>query len=350
MTSLAQRYQTLKQQSPQLRAVEAANQLGVSEAELLAIQPAEQVTALEMSKVGELLKKCKKLGTVMALTRNHLVVNEITGLYEKIYTSEHGERKMAIAINPTGIDLRLFIHAWRFGFAVNNNGRYSFQFFDQQGVAVHKIHLTQESNTPVFAELCEQFKAAEQPSTLPVQAVEKSQFPKRDLNEQQLNALRQDWQDLQDVHHFPALLKQHQLSRLQAMEVVGNPWSYEVKADILPYVLQQVAKTAQEIMIFVGNHGAVQIYTGKVDNLKPVGEWYNVLDKSFNLHAKSEQFARAFVVTKPTDEGKTKVVSIEFLDHQGDTVLTLFGRRTEGDKQLTQWVTLCEQLCSRHTI
>ena len=73
----------------------------------------------------------------MALTRNAQVVSEISDCYEKIYSSERNNIKTAIAINPGGIDLRLFVSKWHSAFAVNNNAKHSsVQFFDCDGNTV----------------------------------------------------------------------------------------------------------------------------------------------------------------------------------------------------------------------
>ena len=118
MNALLTQFQTIKEQEPKLRFVDVANKIGVSEAELLAAHIGEtDVVQLDNSQIADILKSFKKLNHVMALTRNKSVVNELKGAYEKLYVSEHGNSKMAMAINPKGIDLRIFLDKWRFAFA-----------------------------------------------------------------------------------------------------------------------------------------------------------------------------------------------------------------------------------------
>lgn len=342
MNTLLENYQQLQAETPRLRAVDAAEKLGVSEAELLYAMVGVNVTSLDPTKIPEILKTFKKLGHVMALTRNDHVVNEIKGVYEKLYISERNDSLMGVAINPGGIDLRLFLHKWHSVFLVESENHSSIQFFDIAGKAVHKVFTTAQSNMSELVNLKERFKVPAYKLT--VTSEEKPTQLLRIPSEEELAAFRAAWEKLEDVHLFPKLLDTHNLGRVQALELVGSPWSYEIPNNVLPEVLETVKAQAQEIMVFVGNHGAVQIYSGQVNSLKQVGEWYNVLDPMFNLHAKAQQFDRAFVVRKPTDNGETVVTSIEFFDAHGETVLTLFGRRTEGKKQTEEWQTICHNL------
>src|SRR5690606_39710803 len=69
-----------------------------------------------------------------------LVVHERKGVYEKVSFKNH----IGLVLGPD-IDLRLFMSHWYFGFAVEENGRKSLQFFGIDGEAVHKIYLTERS-------------------------------------------------------------------------------------------------------------------------------------------------------------------------------------------------------------
>ena len=107
------------------------------------------------------------------------------------------------------------------------------------------------------------------------------------------------WENLQDVHHFPALLTEFKVGRIQALELAQPNWAQEIPTASLPLIFSTLKEQQSEVMIFVNNNAAVQIYSGALNNLKQVGPWYNVLDEDFNLHIKSEGLARAFVVKKP---------------------------------------------------
>src|SRR3546814_20008220 len=52
------------------------------------------------------------------------------------------------------VDLRIFFSRWHFGFAVTETAhgapRHSLQFFDRDGLAVHKIYLREESDAEAY--------------------------------------------------------------------------------------------------------------------------------------------------------------------------------------------------------
>ena len=56
-------------------------------------------------------------------------------------------------------------------------------------------------------------------------------------------------------------------------------------------------------MIFVSSRGCIQIHTGEVRKLLPMGPWFNVMDPNFNLHLREDHVASAWVVKKPTTDG-----------------------------------------------
>lgn len=348
MTSLLQQYQTLQADNPRLRARDAAEKLGISEAQLLDLQRGDSVFRLEPH-FAELLKKFKSLGTIMVLTRNNAVVHELTGQYEKLYVNSHGDKEIAIAINPGGIDLRLFLYKWHSAYAQITDKHTSIQFFDYEGTAVQKIFSTQASNMDAFHQLIMEFKAAE-PQPLQLQA--QPTITAHTLADEavDINALRADWQQLQDVHDFPKMLEKHQVARLQALNLVGHQWAQPLSTTALEVIMNQVRDDQIEIMVFVGNAGAVQIFSGYIDQLKWFNNWFNVLDKEFNLHVDTEQLAHAWLVHKPTDKGQNIISSVEFFDAQGETLLTLFGRRDEGKSANQDWQSLLTETVKKYAL
>ena len=138
--NLKERWDQLKAENPKLRTKNAADELGVSEAELVAsICDGETVIQLTEDWEG-IITEVETLGEVMALTRNESAVHEKNGTYQNISFEGH-----AGLVLDENIDLRVFHKRWGFGFAVpveNPRGTlYSLQFFDKTGTAVHKIYL-----------------------------------------------------------------------------------------------------------------------------------------------------------------------------------------------------------------
>jgi putative hemin transport protein len=89
----------------------------------------------------------------------------------------------------------------------------------------------------------------------------------------------------------------------------------------------------------------IQIHTGTVTNLKPMGPWFNVLDESFNLHLREDMIASAWIVWKPTEDGT--VTSLELFDAAGETIATLFGKRKPGQPEDEAWRAIVADLIEK---
>jgi len=96
------------------------------------------------------------------------------------------------------------------------------------------------------------------------------------------------------------------------------------------------------IMCFVGNRGCIQIHSGPVSNIKPMGPWLNVMDETFHLHLRTDHIAEVWAVRKPTKDGH--VTSLETYDSNGRMIIQFFGKRHEGEVERADWRTLAESL------
>lgn len=100
-----------------------------------------------------------------------------------------------------------------------------------------------------------------------------------------------------------------------------------------------------DIMIFVGNPGMIQIHTGKIQKLEPMGPWFNVLDPEFNLHLRTDLIESIWIVDKPTKDGL--VTSIEVFDHEENLILQMFGKRKPGIPQSDLWFQLSREYVNK---
>ncbi|MBI1260343.1 MAG: hemin-degrading factor [Rhizobiales bacterium] len=340
--NLVERRADILSREPRLRARDLASRLGISEAELLAIgTPTSHVTPLAANWPG-IIADVSKLGYVMALTRNESVVHERKGVYGKLEGGAH----VGLIVGDD-IDLRIFFSRWRFGFAVVETGeesvKRSLQFFDAQGVAVHKIYLTDQSDVQAFDRLVSEHQSLEliavetvPPAAAPVV------LPDAEID---VAGFRLAWDGLKDTHEFHGLLNKFKLQRLQAMRLAGHRRAQRVAPAALRDALTEASKTDLPIMVFVGNHGMIQIHTGPVTHLKAMGPWYNVLDDRFNLHLREDHIGSVWVVRKPTDDGV--VTSLEVFDAQGELMVTLFGKRKPGMKEDAGWRAVVEGVAER---
>ncbi|WP_028298313.1 hemin-degrading factor [Olivibacter sitiensis] len=331
MTSLKERYEHFKAENPKVRIRDAAKQLGVSEAELVAL------TAIRLQDdIEAILKDIPQLGYVMALTRNDYAVHERKGEYRKVAINGG----IGLVVNPD-IDLRLFLGVWKYVFAVSENERQSIQFFGKEGDAIHKVYLQEESNTAAYDELVARYKS-------PVQGLApiEEHYPEREEelpdSEIDVKSFQDAWVALQDTHDFHAMLKAHHVKRTQAMRLAPKGYVTEISVAQVKQIMELAAAKEVEIMVFIGNRGCIQIHTGQVNRLLQTGPWFNVLDPTFNMHLREDAIAHAWMVRKPTKDGV--VTSIECYDALGDTIVQFFGKRKPGIPELAAWREIVEEV------
>lgn len=333
--SLKERWNALQQTNPHLRIRNAANELGVSEAELLATRCGEGVTRLR-PEFKELLSQIETLGYANAITRNDSIVHERKGVYQNFTWSPH-----AALFVGEDIDNRLFPSCWRSAFSVTEGEgekiRRSIQLFDNQGTAVHKIYLTSQSDVAAFEKITADFKSENQEQTEVVDAFKKPAHPAETRDaEPDYEQFKQEWVDLKDTHNFFGMINRHKLHRIEALE--NAPSTHFAKKegnDILRKALLSASQSELPIMVFVGNRGAIGIHTGPVKKIVDHNEWLNVLDPEFNLHIKEQDIDQSWVVRKPTEDGE--VTSIECFDKDGELIITLFGKRKPGIPEMEEW-------------
>lgn len=337
--SLADAWAELRAAEPKLRIRDAATRLGVSEAELLATRMPDGVIRLR-PEWRAIIGAAGSLGEVMALTRNEHCVHERHGVYGELAGGGH----VGLIVGED-IDLRIFFSCWRFAFAVvEPNGekqRHSLQFFDGQGAAVHKIYATNYTDMPAWSALVQRFTAPEPQAGLAVEAAPAKAAPKAD-SEIDAAKLKADWAALKDTHDFFPLLRKHKTAREQAFRLAGAEFAVRVDNNAARRLLQAASDAELPIMVFVGNHGMIQIHSGPVKKLVATGPWFNVLDPKFNLHLRDTAIAASWVVRKPTEDGV--VTSLELFDADGELVVSFFGKRKPGIPELPQWRTLAESL------
>lgn len=326
--TLKERYENFKLQHPQKRIRDVARELNVSEAELLMTGLGEHVILLR-PEMENILRAVETLGRVMALTRNEHCVHERKGVYQHFSVTPH-----AALFLGEDIDLRLFLQQWKLAFAVDDNGRRSLQFFNGNGLALHKIYMTNESEELAYEELVAAFRADQQEEmTLEKQAARvRPEKPDQEIDHK---AFQGAWEAMQDTHEFYGLLQRFGLSRTQALRLAPEGRAKLMDVPSFKQVIADCAKLEIPIMAFTANPGCVQIHTGLVKNLVDAGKWYNVLDPDFNLHLNEEAIAGVWQVVKPSADGD--IHSLELFDASGELVLQLFGKRKPGIPEIQNW-------------
>ncbi|MFY0685454.1 MAG: hypothetical protein JXR20_12960, partial [Balneola sp.] len=328
--SLKKDWQELKKEEPKLRIKNAADKLGVSEVELVATL--ENATRLNEDWPG-IFTDIETLGYVMALTRNESVVHERKGEYHNISFNGHA----GLVLDPN-IDLRIFPSQFGFAYAVpveNPRGTlHSIQFFNKQGVAAHKIYLMNEEHLDDYSNLVEKFSHEDQDAELKITP---APAPKEKDTSTAIDteAFLQEWSELQDTHDFYGLLRKFKVERTHALEIAEGRFTQRVENETTATMLNKAAEKEVPIMVFVSSGAVIQIHSGKVEKIKKMDNWLNVLDSEFNLHLREDHISKSWVVEKPTEDGI--VTSVEIFDADDNNIATFFGARKPGIPELESW-------------
>ena len=273
------RWLELKEQNPGKYARDIAGLMNISEAELAFARVTHDAWRMR-GDIREILAALESVGETKCICRNEYAVHEQVGAF----TNQHLNGHAGLILNPRALDLRLFLNQWASVFHIKENTargeRQSIQFFDHQGDALLKVYAT-------------------------------------------------------DVHQFFTLLKRHNLTRQQAFNLVADDLACKVSNSALAQILESAQQDGNEIMVFVGNRGCVQIFTGVVEKVVPMKGWLNIFNPTFTLHLLEESIAEAWVTRKPTSDGH--VTSLELFAHDGTQIAQLYGQRTEGEQEQAQW-------------
>lgn len=326
-----------RQADPMVRPYDLAQELGVTELELVAARAGTPEVLRLRHELDALLPALAGLGPVMGLTRNRSAVLEKHGRWAP-FSAEGG---VGLVLDE-GLDLRLFLTAWRHTWAVLSDTprglRRSLQFFDAHGVAVHKLFVRETAEATqqaAFDALVARFADEDQrPGAVVTAAARKEDRPDGEVD---LEAFQLAWRELKDTHELFPMLRRFGVGRTQALRLAPEGMARPAAPSAARATLEHAAGHGLPIMIFVGNRGCIEIHSGPIQKVKVMGPWLNILDPETNLHLRQDHIASAWVVTKPTVDGP--VTSLELFDADGDTIALLFGKRKPGEPEDPRWRT-----------
>ena len=305
--------------NPKMRDRDFATQLGIPEARLLAAYVGQGVTRITAD-LDAVMPAVGRLGDVMALTRNESCVIEKVGAYADYHSGPH-----AAMILSQEIDMRMFPRHWVHGFAVeletDAGTKRSLQLFDAAGDAVHKVFLRDGSLVENWASVVQDLKLDSQSDEITFAPRTPVESPKADPG--QAAQLRANWDKLTDTHQFLQMVRKMKMNRQGAYRIAGAPYVRPLAVSAVETLLNRAADSDLEIMVFVGNMGCIEIHTGPVHDIRPMGPWLNVLDPGFNLHLRGDHIAEVWAVTKPTRRGPA--ISVEAFREDGLLIAQFFG-------------------------
>lgn len=330
LQELRERWVALNEEEPKLRIRNAAERLKASEMELLATGAFNEVIPLR-EEFQEILKELTSLGEVMALTRNDQAVHEVHGVYDNI--SFEGQIGL---VHTKTIDLRLFLFGWSYVYAVaapfRDGLRRSLQFFNAQGEAVHKVYLTKKSNEEAYHRLVEKYRRLT-PKVIDLKEYTPSEeTPDKEID---VEGFQASWRALEDTHDFFPMLREYGVTRTQALRLAPPEMVEQYSPESAVALLELMSAREIPIMIFAGNRGCLQIYTGPIKKLVRTGDWFNVLDPGFNLHLRDGEIHAAYLVRKPTVDGI--VTALELYNEANENIALLFGERKPGIAEDPRW-------------
>ncbi|EMH4160880.1 hemin-degrading factor [Pluralibacter gergoviae] len=324
------RWLTLKAENPNKYARDIAALMQISEAELAQARVGHDARRLD-GEIREVLAALEAAGDVKCICRNEFAVHEQVGRFTNHYLNGHA----GLVLNPRALDLRLFLNQWASIFhlqeATPRGVRQSIQFFDRQGDALLKVYATDTTDTAAWESIVARFARAEDPALV----IEPTSPPAAVPAQTAAADVEREWRAMTDVHQFFTLLKRHGLTRQQAFRLVSDELACRVDNSALATLLERAQRDANEIMIFVGNRGCVQIFTGSVQKVAPMRGWLNIFNPLFTLHLRDDAIAESWVTRKPTADGH--VTSLELFAADGTQIAQLYGQRTEGQPEQAQW-------------
>ncbi|MDX6020868.1 ChuX/HutX family heme-like substrate-binding protein [Scandinavium sp. V105_16] len=337
--TLYTRWLALKQENPGTYAREIAAMMHISEAELTQARVGHDAWRLQGA-IRDVLAALESAGDVKCICRNKYAVHEQTGSF----TNQHLSGHAGLVLNPRALDLRLFLNQWASMFHISETSahgeRQSIQFFDNQGDALLKVYPTDATDMTAWGNILARFIHADNPP-LELKAAD-TPATRGEIDGKTLDG---EWRAMTDVHQFFTLLKRHNLSRQQAFRLVADDLACQVDNDAVTRLLASAHQDANEIMIFVGNRGCVQIFTGAVEKVVPMKGWLNIFNPAFTLHLREDTIAETWVTRKPTADGH--VTSLELFAADGTQIAQLYGQRTEGEPEQTQWRAQIEALMAK---
>ncbi|CNK65894.1 Hemin transport protein hmuS [Yersinia aldovae ATCC 35236] len=340
--SLYQHYLNIRQQHPGKPLHDIALMMNVSEAELLYARVGQDAQRLDIS-ASILLAELEKVGVTKAITCNDYAIHEHLGEYQNLRLHGH----LGLVLNPRALDLRLFFRQWGSFFSLceetPQGTQHSIHCFNLQGKVVHQIYSTADTDLQAWQLLVEKYHCKNN-AQLTLQPTDEESTHDKLIDTTAIDnaAIESEWRKMNDIHQFFMLLKRNKITRRQAFRAVSDDLAYQVDNRALRQILHAAQTGQNEVMIFVGNNGCMQIFTGVIEQLiinqethTHPPQWLSVLNSRFTLHLLENAIAESWVTRKPTQDGF--ISSLELLDTQGKHILQLFGQRSEGQPEQHQW-------------
>jgi putative hemin transport protein len=208
-------------------------------------------------------------------------------------------------------------------------------------MSVHKVRFAKGGDASAWRAFVDAWRHPASYRGLPVTAPSVAPTTQLD-SEIDVPAFHSAWDAMRDTHEFFGLLRRHGLQRQQAFRLAGRERARRTPCTSLEVVLRAAAVAGEKVMIFAGNHGMLQIHIGVLERIVRTPGWLNVMDPGVNVHVDEAGLVSAWVVCKPTEDGR--VLSLELFNAQEECVVMLFAKRAEGHPEPAWWRELLRAL------
>lgn len=333
-TSLKAIWKAFQKANPHLSLQEAATQLGVSEAELLATHSGENCTCLR-PEFKALLPELRQLAEVTTTTENSVLIHELNGSFGKCHFDEDHAW-----FCQSNLHNCYQLANWKYVYVVYEQHRPALQFFNQYGQAVHKISPTNDRNMAAWYELITIYRTPQQRQHIWVEHAPQHSSPQNPIPNPQL--LRQAWQQLRNAQAIPSLLQQYGGYHPHIYRALGKEYAHPVDSDVIKNLLYQLANQPIPVKISGMNDGAAQVFDGKLHTLIQTGAWLQVMGHKFKLQLRNEALGEVWYTRYLSKQGWQ--YSVSALDQQGQEVLAITPSCKHNSAQATRWTQTLQQL------
>lgn len=270
------------------------------------------------------LKEIKSISqSVVAKISNENASLEICGSLTKPTANGH------LVLNPRGVDIRYFPGGIERVEVETKEGLNKVKFICNKDI-IHSIYFN-----------------SEKPLSFP-----SSNIPMKPVKQwaETHESIEELWRNMQDVHHIFQILEKKKLKKIDALRALPKDLAYQVTKESISQILKFSQK--EELMIFVGNQSAVQIYSGKSEKIIEPGSYKGL--KNWVVHGKTREGEKVICKFSSTAVAEVYVInkfslaetvtSVEVFDDKGEQIIQFNGFRLEGKPQTDSWKTLIKKL------
>lgn len=293
---------------------------------------------IQLNPQGTFLTDLKDCGPMISRTNNQAVHQKSRGIY--MNAAFHGPTGI---VRGPGVDLRLWPAHWDKIEVIPPQGpvnHWLIQIHDSHDCLIHEIQTTEQSRIPEFEHMLKEHALTTQshsPKASPAPPI-----PLKAPGAEEAKALLYRWSNLRNTHEFAPMLRELGLHRLSAIQAVIGDFARKVEKRSARLLFQEVKKIGLPIMVFSGNSGCLQIFTGKVQEWSLEDQTLTLGSGDHEILIQETQISFSYVVRKPTTEGL--VSSLELFDAQGDLIAQIFSARNPKSRESEEWRNLLLQL------